>query len=139
MFLVDTDVLSEARKGLRANPGVRAYFDHATRDGSSLFVSAITIGEVRRGVASIRRRGDSDQAQILEDWLNNLLQRFEDRILPFDADCAQLWGELRAVDPGSPLDKQIASTALVHSLTVVTGNVAHFRPTGVPIHDPFTR
>lgn len=138
MYLIDTDVLSEVRKGPRADSGVREFFAGARRADAQLFISVITLGEIRRGVARIRHRGDEDQARRLERWLNDLLQRFEDRILPFDADCAQTWGQLRVPNPENPLDKQIAATAHVHGLTVVTGNVAHFRPTGVPLHDPFS-
>jgi predicted nucleic acid-binding protein len=98
----------------------------------------ITIGEIRRGVALMRHRGDEDQALRLEQWLTDVLTRFADHILPFDTDCAQLWGQLRVPHPENPLDKQIAATAHVHGLTVVTGNAAHFRSTRVPTHDPFT-
>ena len=107
------------------------------RRPAPLFLSVITIGEIRRGVARIRHRGDDDQAQRLERWLDDVLQKFEDRILPFDADCAQMWGQLRVPHPENPLDKQIAATAHVHGLTVVTGNPAHYRGTGVPLRNPF--
>jgi predicted nucleic acid-binding protein len=138
MYLIDTDVLGEVRKGPRADAGVRAFFAGVGSQESLLFISVITIGEIRRGVARIRHRGDDDQALLLERWLQDLLQKFEDRVLPFDADCAQTWGQLRVPHPENPLDKQIAATAHVHGLTVVTGNVAHFRSTGVGIHDPFS-
>jgi predicted nucleic acid-binding protein len=138
MYLVDTDVLSELRKGAHADAGVRDFFAGAGQSESLLFVSVITIGEIRRGIARIRHRGDDNQAQLLERWLNDLLQKFEDRILPFDADCAQTWGQLRVPHPENPLDKQIAATAHVHGLTVVTGNVANFRSTGVQLLDPFS-
>ena len=137
MYLIDTDVLSELRKGQRADEGVRAFFDQVNRSRAPLFISVITVGEIRRGVACIRHRGDEDQALRLERWLNDVIERFMDHILPFDTDCAQMWGQLRVPHPENPLDKQIAATAHVHGLTVVTGNPAHFRSTGVPLHDPF--
>jgi hypothetical protein len=87
MYLIDTDVVSELRKGARADAGVRAFFAEAGRSESLLFLSVITIGEIRRGIARIRHRGDDDQALQLERWLNDLLQKFDDRILSFDADC----------------------------------------------------
>lgn len=139
MYLIDTDVLSEARKGTRADAGVRAFLDETMRSQAQLFISVITIGEIRRGVARIRHRGDNEQALRLESWLNDILSKFEDCILPFDTDCAQMWGQLRVPHPENPLDKQIAATAHVHGLTVVTGNPAHFRSTGVPSYDPFRR
>jgi toxin FitB len=85
----------------------------------------------------MQRRGDEDQALRLERWLGEVLERFEDRILSFDVECAQMWGQLRVAHPGNPVDKQIAATAYVHGLTVLTGNTAHYLPTGVPVHNPF--
>lgn len=138
MYLLDTDVLSELRKGPRADPGVRAFLDEVSEPNARLFISVITIGEIRRGVARIRHRGDDAQASLLESWLGEMLQEFEDRILPFDTDCAQMWGQLRVPNPENPLDKQIAAIAHIHGLTVVTGNPAHFRATGVNCRAPFT-
>ena len=73
MFLVDTHVISEARKGASADPGVRAFWAEASSDDTPLFVSAITVGEIRRGVELIRHRGDHPQAQVLERWLEQVL------------------------------------------------------------------
>jgi hypothetical protein len=137
MFLVDTNVISEARKGRRANPGVQAFFSEASRDDLPLFLSAITVGELRRGVDLIRRRGDRLQADALESWLALLLQDYGDRVLPLDRDAAQVWGRLRVPHPEHALDKQIAAIALLHDLTVVTRNTADFAPTGVAVRDPF--
>lgn len=137
MFLVDTDVISEARKGDKANAGVRAFFDKASRYNIALYLSAITIGELRQGVEIIRHRGDSAQSARLERWLDRLTVDFADAVLPFDQEAAQIWGRLRAPHPEKPLDKQIAATALIHDLTVVTRNTDHYLPTGVPIVNPF--
>lgn len=138
MYLVDTDVLSEARKGRAANAGVAAFFAEAEHSRVALYVSVITVGEIRQGIERVRHRGDLVQAQSLERWLEQLLQRHQDSILPFDADCAQLWGYLRVPHPENPLDKQIAATALIHGLTVVTRNTAHYQSTGVPLRNPFS-
>ncbi len=138
MFLVDTDVISEARKGDKANDGVRVFFDNARRNNIALFLSVITIGEIRQGIETIRHRGDSAQSARLERWLDRLTIDYANAILPFDQEAAQIWGGLRAPHPENPLDKQIAATALIHELTVVTRNTDHFRPTGVPIVNPFT-
>ena len=137
MYLIDTDVISEARKGDKANAGVRGFFERAARDKVPLYLSAVTIGELRQGVESIRHRGDLVQARQLERWLARLSQDYADAILAFDDETAQVWGRLRVPRPENPLDKQIAATALINQLTVVTRNTAHFRPTGVPILDPF--
>jgi hypothetical protein len=101
-------------------------------------MSVVTVGELRRGVESIRHRGDVDQAGQLEKWLEVLLVEFQDYILGIDTDIAQLWGLLRAPHPENALDKQIAATALIHDLTVVTRNDKDFLKTGVPVMNPFT-
>jgi predicted nucleic acid-binding protein len=138
MFLVDTDVISEARKGDKANVGERKFFENASRNNIDLYLSKITIGELRRGVELIKHRGDSAQSARLERWLNHLTVDFADAILPFDQDSAQVWGRLRSPHPENPRDRQIAATALIHDLTVVTRNSDHFEPTGVTIENPFT-
>jgi toxin FitB len=137
VYLIDTDVISEMRKGAKANAGVRAFFTNASRNNIDLYLSAVTIGELRQGVELIRHRGDKAQSARLERWLDTLTVEFADSILPFDQEAAQIWGRLRAPHPENPLDKQIAATALLHNLTVVTRNTDHYEPTGVAISNPF--
>lgn len=136
MYLIDTNVISEARKA-RANPGVVAFFDAVDAANEPIYLAAITIGELRRGVELIRHRGDFDQATVLENWLTTILFEFADRILAFDAEAAQVWGRLRVPDIAHALDKQIAAIALVSDLTVVTRNVADFAGTGAQVRNPF--
>ena len=137
MFLIDTNVVSEARKGDRANPGALAFFKQAADRGDPLFLSVITIGELRRGVELIRHRGDDQQAALLEAWLTGVLAQYSQHILDFDADAAQVWGRLRVPHPQHEIDKQIAAIALVNSLTVVTRNTVDFDGTGVSVLNPF--
>jgi len=137
MYLIDTNVISEARKGVRAHPGVVSFFTEAEKADETLYLSAITVGELRRGVALIRHRGDEDQADRLETWLAELLEHYGEAILSFDSEAAQLWGELRVPHPENVLDKQIAAIALLHDLTVVTRNMADFQATGVRLLSPF--
>ena len=137
MYLVDTNVISEARKGPRAHPGVRQFFQRAAEERDGLYLSVVTVGELRRGVELIRQRGDLMQASLLERWLNELLSAYADKVLPFDAEAAQVWGRLRVPSPAHELDKQIAATALIHGLTVVTRNVADFTGTTVDLLNPF--
>ncbi len=139
MYLVDTNVISEARKGRKSNPGVRAFFRAAARGDVALFLSVVTIGELRRGVELIRHRGDGPQARLLEHWLQGVLSAYADRILDFDAEAAQVWGRLRVPHPENELDKQISATALIHDLTVVSRNAAHFAASGVPTLNPFVK
>jgi predicted nucleic acid-binding protein len=138
VYLVDTDVISEARKGERANAGVRTFFRSASRDSTPLFLSAITIGELRQGTETIRHRGDKPQAARLERWLDRVTGDYADSILPFDEETAHVWGRLRVPHPENPLDKQIAATALIYDLIVVTRNSGHYEPTGVRVMNPFT-
>lgn len=137
MYLLDTNVISEARKGMRADPGVRSFFAQVRADQSPLYLSAITIGELCRGLELIRHRGDSAQAALLEQWLQTVMREYREQILTFDGDAAQLWGRLRVPHPEHALDKQIAAIALIHDLTLVTRNIADFSGTGVRLMNPF--
>src|SRR5579862_9178336 len=137
MYLVDTDVISEARKGQKSNSGVRAFFINAARNESALFLSVITIGELRQGIEKIRHRGDRIQADRLERWLGRLTHDYADAILPFDEEAAHVWGRLRVPNSENPLDKQIAATALINDLIVATRNVTHYEMTGVRLLNPF--
>lgn len=135
MYLVDTNVISEARKGIKANSGVQKFFQ--TIAPEDLYLSAQTIGEIRRGLENIRHRGDLPQTKKLEKWLDFVVSDYADKILTFDKECAQVWGRLMSPHPEHPIDKQIAAIALIHDLAVVTRNVDDFRGTGVEIQNPF--
>ncbi len=137
MYLVDTNVVSEARKIRRADKGVQAFFARAAEKQTPLYLSVVTIGELRRGVELIRHRGDELQAQRLERWLEGILAEYGDCILDFNEQMAQVWGRLRVPHPQNALDKQIAATALIHDLAVVTRNVEDFLGTGVRVVNPF--
>lgn len=136
MYLIDTNVLSELRKGARTNAGVRAFWKQAAADAH--FVAVQTIGELRAGVEAIRLRGDVVQAERLETWLQATTVEIADRILPFDTESAEVWGVLMARSPQNPVDKQIAAIALIHDLTVVTRNDDDFADTGARVTNPFT-
>jgi hypothetical protein len=137
MYLIDTNIISEVRKRSKADSGVRDFFEHIAKVEAQTFISVITIGELRRGVELIRHRGDRQQADQLETWLSLLLTEYRDNVLDINQDIAQLWGRLRVPHPENALDKQIAATALVYDLTVVTRNHKDFTRTGVRVLNPF--
>ncbi|MEX2488537.1 MAG: type II toxin-antitoxin system VapC family toxin [Pseudomonadales bacterium] len=137
MFLIDTNVVSELRKSRNANSGVIAFFERAERENAPLFVSVITIGELRRGVALVDHRGDRQQARRLDVWLENIIRVYADNILDFTAVEAQVWGVLRVPGHENAIDKQIAATALVCDLVLVTRNVDDFKGLGVDVLNPF--
>lgn len=136
MYLLDTNIISELRKGGRANPGVVAFFSSLTAE--DVYLSVQTIGEIRRGLENIRNRGDHSQAARLEVWLDNVVVDYADRILGFDLDSAQIWGKLMSPSPHHSIDKQIAAIALIYDLTVVTRNTGDFESTGVRSVNPFS-
>lgn len=133
-YLVDTNVVSELRKGERADPLVIDWFRR--RRPQDVFLSVLTVGELRRGVRRIQRR-DSKAASVMEVWLDRILDRFRDRVLDVDLAVAERWGHLGVPDPLPDVDGLIAATALVHDLVVVTRNVKHIAPTGARHFDPF--
>jgi predicted nucleic acid-binding protein len=133
-YLLDTNVISELRKGERADPNVTSWFAGLADD--EIFLSVLTIGEIRRGVESVRRR-DPDAAASLDRWVASLGEAHGDRILPVDRAIAEEWGRLNVPDPLPVVDGLLAATANVLGLTLVTRNVADVRATGVDLLDPF--
>ena len=134
MFLLDTNVISEVRKGGRCNLRVAAWFA-GVRD-ADLFISVVVTGEIRKGVERLRRR-DPRQAETLERWLEEIAQSYADRVLPIDARVADAWGRLGAVRPVPVLDGLLAATARVHEMTLVTRNASDVDGLGVAVLNPF--
>lgn len=133
MLILDTNVLSALRRPERS-PAVAGWL--ARQDESQLYLSVITLGEIERGIA---RQDELNPpfARDLRIWMTRTVTLFSDRLLPFGAAEAQLWGRLSARIGHAGADLLIAATALAHDATVVTGNVADFRPSGCRIIDPF--
>ena len=132
-WLVDTNILSELRKGDRAPEGIRDWFA-AAQDGD-LFTSVLVLGEIRRGIESLRRR-DPTAALALEQWLGRLNASFSDRILPVDGQVADRWGFLNVPNPLPTIDGLLAATAIVHDLVLVTRNTRDVASTGARVFDP---
>jgi toxin FitB len=133
-YRVDTNVLSELRKGGRANDRVRAWFSRVADE--ELFISVVAVGDVRRGIEAIRRH-DQRQAASLEHWLRRLVVDHGDRLLPVDLAVAEEWGRLSAIRGSSVVDTLLAATARVHGLTLATRNIRDVVWTGVDCVDPF--
>jgi toxin FitB len=135
MYLLDTNVLSELRRPERAAAKVRDWAASVPEAG--IFLSAITILEIERGIL-LRERKDREQAAHLRQWLEaRVLGAFGERILPFDAAVARRCASLHVPDPMPAADAIIAATALVHGLTVVTRDVGDFERTGVKLLNPW--
>jgi len=132
-FLLDTNVLSEARKP-GGDPNVRAWI--ASVSGSELYLSVLVVGEIRQGIERLRRR-DPAQAAVYETWLARLRRDYADRIIPITGDIAEEWGRLNVPDPIPTIDGLMAATARVLDLTFVTRNTADVAQTGVRVLNPF--
>jgi predicted nucleic acid-binding protein len=133
-YLLDTNVISELRKGKRAERSVAEWFDGLP--DQEIYLSVLTIGEIRRGVESVRRR-DPDSACALDSWLSRLTEAHRDRILQVDRAIAEEWGRMDVPDPLPVVDGLLAATARIVGLTLVTRNVADVESTGVETLNPF--
>ena len=136
MFLLDTNIVSEVRKGRRSDPNVSNWY--AGVGESQLFISSLTIGEIRKGIELARRRRDVDQAEALETWLQAVIQRFSGRILTVDTEEADTWGQISAIRPVPVVDGLLAATAMAHDMILVTRNVSDVKGLGVRVLDPFS-
>lgn len=137
MFLLDTNVVSELRKGGsgRADPGVLAWA--ASLSAGSLYISAITVLELELGILQLERR-DQVQGAVLRSWMNAyVLPAFAGRVLPVDSAVALRCAQLHTPNRRPERDCLIAATALVLGMTVVTRNVADFQGTGVALLNPW--
>lgn len=134
-YLIDTNVISELRKGDRADPGVASWF--AGLANEEIFLSVVTLGEIRGGIESIRRR-DSKAAAMLESWLGRVSEVHRDRLLPVNRLVAEEWGRMNVPDPLPVVDGLLAATAKAAGLTLATRNVADIARSGVSVVDPFT-
>lgn len=131
---MDTNVLSEARKGSRAALGVRNWL--VSVDAEDLYVSVLALGEIRRGIEKLRPQAP-DQAHVIERWLETLYQEFSDRVVPVSLAIADEWGRMSPPNPLPAIDGLMAATAKVMNLTMVTRNVRHYAGTDLRLLNPF--
>ncbi|MGF1530510.1 MAG: type II toxin-antitoxin system VapC family toxin [Puniceicoccaceae bacterium] len=134
-FLLDTNVLSELRRGDRCNRGVRDWAG-STR-GERHYISVLSIGEIRKGIELLRRHAPQ-QCPAFENWLERLQSEYAAETLAITDLVSLRWGRLMAERTLPVIDGLLAATALTHHLTVVTRNVDDFADTGVPLINPFT-
>lgn len=135
MLLLDTNVISEARKST-CHPKVLAWLSRQATD--TLYISAITVLEIQRGISQLEQRGDKAQSAVLDRWLESkVLPAFDGRILAMDHLVARRAARLPWADARDYRDPLIAATALVHGATVVTRNTRHFEASGAPLLDPW--
>ncbi|MDR3069957.1 MAG: type II toxin-antitoxin system VapC family toxin [Propionibacteriaceae bacterium] len=133
-FLLDTNVVSELR-ATKAHPEVVAWIKSLTAD--QIFLSVLTIGEIRRGVASLANR-DPARAKALDSWLTGLQVTYSEHILPLTLAIADHWGIFNATRTFPAVDSLIAATAYEHGLTVATRNVSDFDGLDVSVFNPFS-
>ena len=133
-FLIDTNVISEIRKGARCDPKVAAWY--ATVEDSDLFLSALVLGEIRRGIELARPR-DPAKASALQAWLESVVAAFGDRVISVDVAVSDEWGRMSARRSIPVIDGLLGATAKVHGLTLVTRNDSDIRGLGVRALNPF--
>jgi predicted nucleic acid-binding protein len=134
-WLLDTNILSELRKGNRADDNVKAWADRVRRDPQ--WISVLSLGEIRKGIEQIRQT-DPKQAGHLDDWLLTLSGQYSDLILPVCSRVADVWGRLQVERSLPVVDSLLVATASVHRLRIATRNVADFTGLGIEVVDPFS-
>jgi len=133
-YLIDTNIISEVRKGSRCNPRVSAWY--ASIADEDIFLSTLVLGEIRKGVELARHR-DAVKAAALERWLGDVEAAFEGRVLGVDNAVSDRWGRMSAIRPVPVIDGLLAATALTHGLTLVTRNDRDVAGLGAMVLNPF--
>lgn len=133
-YLIDTNIISEVRKGERCDPNVAAWWESI--EDAEVYLSVLVLGEIRKGIERARA-DDVARARALETWLSTLVQSFSERILPIDQTVADEWGRMSAKRSVSTIDALLAATAKAHGLTLATRNVGDVADLGAKVINPF--
>ena len=133
-YLLDTNIISEIRKGPRCHPNVAAWYSNLEEE--SLYLSVLVLGEIRKGIEGLRDR-DAGKANELDLWLEQLQTSFQSQILPVDTTISQEWGRLSSLHTVPVIDGLLAATATAHRLVLVTRNTRDFADLGIQLLNPF--
>lgn len=133
-YLLDTNVISELRKGRRADPCVLAWAQ--TVDARNLATSVLVLAEIRRGI-ELKRKNDAAHAEALDNWFATTRRKLENRVLPIDETIADRWARLNVPNPLPFVDGLLAATAIERGLTLVTRNTRDVAATGARVLNPF--
>ena len=133
--LLDTNIVSELRREQSADAGLLAWFEVEPEEG--MFLSVITLGEVRKGIERLRPR-DPSQAHALEFWLGRLKKQFAGKLLPITPEISDRWGRMQGFRPLPVVDSLLGATAIENDLTLVTRNEADFAGLGIRVLNPFS-
>lgn len=133
-YLIDTNIISEIRKGERCDARVSAWY--ASIADEDLFLRTLVLGEVRKSIELARSR-DAGKAVALERWLRDVETAFDGRVLGIDNAVSDQWGRMSAIRPVPVIDGLLAATALVNGLTLVTRNDRDVTGLGAAVLNPF--
>ncbi|MFZ9008601.1 MAG: type II toxin-antitoxin system VapC family toxin [bacterium] len=133
-YLLDTNIISEIRKGPRCHPNVAAWYSNLEEE--SLYLSVLVLGEIQKGIEGLRGR-DARKANVLDLWLEQLQISFQSQILPVDIAISQEWGRLSSLHTVPVIDGLLAATATAHRLVLVTRNTQDFADLGIQLINPF--
>ena len=133
-YLIDTNIISEVRKGAKCDSRVATWYESIA--DAEIFLSVLALGEIRKGVERARSSRPA-QAQVLERWLETIMESFADRILPVDQGVADNWGRMSATRSVPTIDGLLAAAAKAHLMTLVTRNIADVADLGVEVLNPF--
>jgi predicted nucleic acid-binding protein len=135
MFLIDTNIISELKKPT-PNAGLLKWFDEVSP--KDLYLSVITLGEIRKGIEMKKRKDSNFKSEAYEEWLNHLIHVYKDRIIQIDKEVVNLWGIFMSISVSVPaIDGLIAASAKEHDLTLVTRNTKDFKHFPVNLYNPF--
>ena len=138
MYLLDVSVMGEMRKQERANTGVVDFIEHMILAKKATYLSVVTISELQRVVELAYQRKSYEKSKSLDEWISKLLSDYSDRILHIDTDIAQLTGLMKSQILCDVFKIQLAATAMLYGLTIVSRNSQLYKTLGAEAINPFS-